>query len=479
MTDARRTRSPDLFLLLALAAVVRAQDPPLLVGGHVLPSLTVMADGVGSDSETGIGALIPWANRLWAIGYVAHTRGTGIGLYEIDAAFRMSKHPASVTGTFANRMVHWESKQAFLGPYAIDADGNVRVIEALKDHRLTATARHLDDPKGRVYFLTMEGLLFEVDVATLAATQLFDLTKDLQIDAGQPHFKGMHTAQGRVVVANNTYEEPEYLGERHAGRLAEWDGKQWRVIEYRPFVEVSGKQNPQAGERFGNTIWAMGFDRESVLLEVLHDGRWTRYRLPKGSQSWDHTWNTEWMRIREAQTERYLMDAFGLFYDLPGMVYGQRVFGIRPIASHLRIVPDFCHYRGVLVLAGDQTDNAVGQPQSGLWLGGIDDLWRFGKPAGWGGVWRKTSVLGGQASDPFLMTGFEHKGLHLRNEGGAATRVRIEVDFLGDGSFAPYAVVELAAGQYLHHEFETGFSAHWVRLVAEGPAILTAQFHYH
>lgn len=34
----------------------------------VFPNLTVMAKGVGSDSEAGIGALIPWGDKLWAIG---------------------------------------------------------------------------------------------------------------------------------------------------------------------------------------------------------------------------------------------------------------------------------------------------------------------------------------------------------------------------------------------------------------------------
>lgn len=473
--------SSDTFPALMLCAALAAQGPapsPTPIAGHVLPQLTVMAPGVGSDSEAGIGALIPWADRLWAIGYVAHSRGEGIGLYQIDENFAMRRHPASVTGTFANRMVHWESKQAFLGPHAIDAQGQVRTIEALKGLRLTATARHLREPKDKVYFLTMEGLLWEVDVHSLEAKQLFDLVRELGIDVGQPHFKGMHTAQDRVVVANNTYEEEEYLGRRRAGRLAEWNGEEWRVLEYEPFVEVSGKQNPGAGERYGNTLWALGWDRDSVLLRVLHDGRWQRYRLPKGSQSWDHTWNTEWMRIREAQTERYLMDAFGLFYDLPAMVYGQRVFGVRPIASHLRIVPDFCHYRGVLVLAGDQTDNAVGQPQSGLWLGTIDDLWGFGKPAGWGGVWRKTRVGPGEASDPFLMTGFDHKVLHLRNDGPESTTVHVDIDFLGDGSWCRYLDLTPRPGEYLYHDFPRSFSAHWARLVAASPATLTAQFHY-
>ena len=445
----------------------------------VFPHMTVMAPGVGSDSETGIGALIPWANKLWAIGYVAHVRGSGIGLYEIGEDMSFRKHPASITGTFANRLVHWESKQVFIGPHAIDADGNVRTIEGLKKHRLAATARHLQDAAGKVYFLTMEGLLFEVDVKTLAAAQLFDLVKELGVRQGQPHFKAAHTAQGRLVVANNTYEEPEFLGKRQSGRLAEWDGKTWTVLEKNPFIEVSGKQNPRVGGRYGNTLFAVGWDRASVIFRVLHDGQWTRYRLPKGSQSWDHTWNTEWMRIREAQTERYLMDAFGLFYELPSMVYGGHVWGVRPIATHLRICPDFCYWRGLLVLAGDQTDNAVGQPQSGLWFGNVDELNSFGKPQGWGAVWWDTPVKKNEASDPFLMLGFDKKVLHLANEGNSATTFTVEVDFLGTGSWKSYMNLNVPAHGYTHHEFPDGFTAHWVRLKAHSPTTATAQFMYH
>ena len=51
-----------------------AERVPVQVNG-VFPNLTVIAKGTGSDSEAGIGALIPWAEKLWAIGYVAHIRG--------------------------------------------------------------------------------------------------------------------------------------------------------------------------------------------------------------------------------------------------------------------------------------------------------------------------------------------------------------------------------------------------------------------
>jgi len=464
--------------LLAGAGNTSAEpESPIQING-VFPKLTVYADGVGSDSETGIGALIPWANKLWAIGYVAHIRGTGIGLYEIDDNMAMQRHPESVTGTFANRIVHWDTKQAVIGPHVIDAEGNVRTIEALSRHRLTATARHLTHPKTMAYFLTMEGLLFEANLNTLEVTQLADLVQELKI-TGQPHFKGGHTAQGRLVVANNTYEEPEFLGERASGCLAEWDGKNWNILERNPFVEVAGKQNPGPGSRYGNTLFAIGWNKASVILRVLHNGAWSRYLLPKASHCFDHTWNTEWMRIREAQTERYLMDVHGMFYELPPMVYGGHIWGIRPIATHLRIVPDFCFWRGLFVMAGDQTDNAVGQPQSGLHFGNIDDLWRMGKPSGWGGPWRDTSVQAGETSDPFLMTGFDHKVVHLSHDADRETAFTLEVDFLGDGTWKRYDTIGVPAKGYVHHEFPDAFSAHWVRVRVRDTAKVTAYFTYH
>ncbi|MHC4160167.1 MAG: hypothetical protein ACYSSO_13935, partial [Planctomycetota bacterium] len=67
--------------LLAGISIAAKPDGPIHIKG-VFPSLTVMAPGMGSKSETGIGALIPWADKLWAIGYVAHIKGEGIGLYE-------------------------------------------------------------------------------------------------------------------------------------------------------------------------------------------------------------------------------------------------------------------------------------------------------------------------------------------------------------------------------------------------------------
>jgi hypothetical protein len=448
-----------LLSALALALTVHATAQ---VRQHVDPTMTVRAPGTGSDSEAGIGALIPWADRLWAVGYVAHIRGSGLGLYEVSADMKWAKRPESVTGTYANRYIHWPSKQAFIGPYAISQSGEVRTIEGLVKHRLTATAAHLTDPK-KVLVLSMEGILFEVHVETLAVKHLFDLTKELDWTKGAYlHFKAMHTGQGRVIVANNTHEEPEHLGTRHAGRLAEWDGKgRWKILERNAFIEVSGNQRAVADDYYGAPIYAVGWDRASVILRVLHKGKWRRYRLPFGSQSWSHTWNTEWMRIRFAQTERHLMDAFGLFYDLPNLVYGDQFFGVQPISRHLRVVPDFTHFNGYFVMAGDQTDHTVGQPQSGLWWGTIDDLWSFGKPAGWGAVWFDESVKAGTVSDPFLMTGFDQKSVTLTSEGAAS--VEIEVDVLGNGQWRTIKTLATKGKDLATYSFPAGFHAHWVR----------------
>ena len=447
----------------------------------VVPELALVCDHLPRRTEGGIGALMPWADKLWLITYPSSGPGSGggTGLFTVDAEMRLEKHPASVVGTYANRMIHPHTNQLIMGPHFITMDGDVRTVAAIQGHRLTATMLHLTDPARLVYFLTMEGLLFEVDVETLEATQLWDMNKELGLpEDAQPHYKGAHTSQGRIVVANNTYDEPEFKGERAAGRLAEYVDGQWRIIESTCFNEVTGRTN------WDNVIFASGFDRASAILRVCVGGKWSRYLLPKASHCFDHYWQTEWPRIREVESERYLMDCHGMFYEFSPVLYEGKLWGVRPISTHLRITPDYCSWRGMLVLAGNQTtpigdtNLLVGQPQAGLWFGKTDDLWQFGKPKGWGGPWWKAEVKAGEASDPFLMTGFDQKVLHLVNHGEKPVEVTVEVDFLGDGSWQEYDRMRLKPGMYWHHEFPAGFSAHWVRLRSAEDGKVTGYFVY-
>jgi hypothetical protein len=452
--------------LLPLGAAAQTRTPGL-------PNIGLKADLGPPRSECGVGALIPWADALWAVTYNSHTprTGTGLGLYRIDETLngeRVHVHD----GTHANRLVHAESNQAFIGPYAIDARGNFHFIEEFKNHRLTGTMRHLTDPANRVYMLTMEGLVFELDVSTRKPTQIADLIKQFGI-SNKPHFKSGWTGQGRMVVANNGLYN---FGENFAG-LFEFDGKTWRALSRKPHMECAGRNN------FGNVVFCTGWDESSALFWALIKGEWKRYRLPKASHTFDNGIQTEWTRIREVETERFLMDCHGMFYELQPQAFEDSIWGVVPISTHLRLIPDYCAFRGLLALGGNQTTpnndtNAVsGQPQSGIWFCKTDDLWNWGKPRGWGGPWRKAEVKAGVPSEPYLMTGFDKKVLHVKSY-GAATEVRVEVDFLGNGDWVEYEKLPVAAGGYKFHAFPPGFSAHWVRLTPGRTTTLTAEFIY-
>lgn len=453
--------------------------PPIEISG-VIPRLGVKADHFPQRSETGIGALMPWAGRLWFITYTAHKAATGggTGLFWIDEEFVLEKHAASVVGTYANRLIHYESDQLIIGPHLIDTEGRVRTIEDLVDVRLTATCRHLSNPEHKVYMLGMEGEFYEVDVRTLEVTHLFDLCEELD-SRGYPHFKDAVTRHGRVVVVNNSYFHDDFARGESEGRLAEWDGNEWSVLERTQFNTLA------TGNGIGEAIYAVGQDRASTLLKVyLPSTGWLRYRLPRATHTQDHAFTTEWPRIREVESERLLMDAGGMFYELPAMTYADAVWGVRPIASHLRIVGDFCSWNGLLVMAGDQTtpihdtNPVAGQPQAGLWFGKSDDLWSWGPVQGWGGPWWHTDVRAGEASDPYLMTGFRNPFLHLTNDGDVPLDVHVEVDFLGIGEWHRFETIPLRARTYVAHAFPGGFNAHWIRLVPTADASVTGQLTY-
>ncbi|MEM9236818.1 MAG: hypothetical protein AAGB14_08570, partial [Verrucomicrobiota bacterium] len=82
-----------------------------------------------APTECGIGAVVNWADRLWAVTYSPyHPHGSPDKLFQIDRELNISTHPKSVGGTPANRMIHEESDQLLIGPYLIDNQRKVRVI---------------------------------------------------------------------------------------------------------------------------------------------------------------------------------------------------------------------------------------------------------------------------------------------------------------------------------------------------------------
>ena len=217
--------------------------------------------------------------------------------------------------------------------------------------------------------MTMEEGFYEIDVKTLEVKQFF-------CDSNKPdatyrdilpgyHGKGFYSAQGRYVYANNGERSSEALRrpEIPSGALGQWDGKSenWEVVLRNQFTEVTGP-----GGIFGfdekkgrETLWSIGWDFRSLILMVLDGGKWFKYRLPKTSHCYDgaHGWNTEWPRIREVgDPDDLLMTMHGQFWHFPADFSSKKAFGIRPRASYLKVIGDFCFWRDRIVCGCRRTD---------------------------------------------------------------------------------------------------------------------------
>src|SRR4051812_3018205 len=113
-----------VVVLLILVAAARAAEP-LQVSG-IYPHLAAFNE----HGECGIGAVVPWAGKLWFMTSPPHFRtGSSDKLYAVDESMGLSIRPESIGGTHANRMIHAESNQLIIGPYFIDAKGNVRAAD--------------------------------------------------------------------------------------------------------------------------------------------------------------------------------------------------------------------------------------------------------------------------------------------------------------------------------------------------------------
>jgi hypothetical protein len=473
--------------LVARAEEQKSPAAPLEISGRY-PHLAMY----NHQGECGTGAVVPWADRLWVITYAPHKpEGSDDRLYEIDDALHRTVRPESVGGTPADRMIHRESKQLIIGPYFIDEQRNVRVITPKQmPARITAAARHLSEPGERVYLLDMEGMMYDVDVKSLEVKKLFARV------APGAHAKGGYTSQGRFVMANNgnslatkaksAFEDPQYTKDpESAGILAEWDGKAWTVIERRQFTDVTGPGGIEGAPSNDSPLWAIGWDKRSVILKLLDGGKWSTFRLPVADYTYvaKHGWYTEWPRIREVGGGKLLMNMHGGWFEFPKTFSAANTAGIRPIADYLKITADFCDWHGRIVFGCDDDsfmENPLGgQSQSNLWFTKWDDLAKAGRPSGWGGPWVDDAVKAGEASLPFLFGGYGgQRVLHLSHDAGEAVEFTVEVDAAGDGQWKPVATVSVAAKGYAYHVFPADVSGQWVRVKANHDCTATAYFHF-
>ena len=476
-----------------VAGALAARGPVLREVSGVYPHLAMFNDG----NECGTGAVVPWADRLWVLTYSPHQPlGSDDKLYEIDGQLNQVIRQESIGGTPANRMIHRESGQLFIGPYAIDRARTVRVIPyATMPGRPTGNARHLTRPAGAIYYATMEEGLYEVDVRTLEVRQLYEDANVAQrrkaaSDIAGPrlpgyHGKGLYSGQGRLVYANNG----EYGGEAMppdspSGCLAEWDGTRWTVVRRNQFTEVTGP-----GGIEGNTdperdpVWSIGWDHKSLILMLLDGGTWHAYRLPKASHTYDgaHGWNTEWPRIRDIGEPDLLMTMHGMFWRFPRTFSRANSARLAPRSTYLRVVGDVARWGDRVVFGSDDTAKseftntrlakgkiaAPGQSQSNLWFVEPSRLDRLGVPIGRGGVWVREDVRAGERSEPFLFSGFERRMVHVAHESDTAVRFTFEVDRAGDGRWAVLRNVAVPARGYLPVMFGRADDGMWIRVAVD------------
>ncbi len=465
------------------------------------------------EGECGTGAVVPWADRLWVITYGPHLpNGSSDKLYEITPDLRMAVRLESVGGTPANRLVHTESQQLFIGPYVIDTTRRVRVIPyAEAPGRLTGTARHLTQPTEKVYTATMEEGFYEVTVDDLAVKTLYvdgnTLKKEGDMDQYGPllpgsHGKGLYSGQGVLVYSNNGEASPEALEQFdiESGVLAEWDGEDWKVIRRNQFVEVTGP-----GGIYGNPnpttdpLWATGWDHKSVLVGVrdAEANRWSFYRLPKASHSYDgaHGWNTEWPRIRDLGTPEqpdYLMTMHGMFWSFPASFTAAKSVGIRPRSAYLNVIGDFARWNDQLVFGCDNSaqkeflnKRAVkgemegpGQSNSNLWFTDPALPDQLGPTTAEGAVWLQEPVAANVASEPFLFAGWPKRSCWIQNAGAQPVTFTLEVDQEGTGSWTPQQSIAVAPGTAVQLSFAADEVGEWIRVKSDAPTTATVHFYY-
>lgn len=468
-----------------------------------------------NEGECGTGAVVPWDGKLWLITYGPHLPfGSSDKLYSISDDYQLTVYPQSIGGTPANRMIHKESNQLFIGPYAIDSTGNIRVIPwEVMPGRMTANARHLTDPAHKIYYATMEEGFYEVDVNTLAVKELYkdgNLLKQEHKDTGvNPandllfgvHGKGFYSGQGVAVYANNGEGTQEALKkfDVEAGSLSEWDGKNWKLVRRNQFTEVTGP-----GGIYGNPnpetdpIWANGWDYKSVLLGVRDAKKgWSFYRLPKASHSYDgaHGWNTEWPRIRNVGTAGkpdYMMTMHGMFWTFPSTFTADNSAGIRPRSAYLKVIGDFARWNDQLVFGCDDSAQkeflnrrkakgnieGPGQSNSNVWFTSLTKPFELGPATAEGAVWAKEDVKANEYSEPFLFAGWAERCGWVKNESKQPVTYTFEVDEKGNNQWKALKEVKVDAGSAVFVPFEENEKGEWIRVKTDKATHTTVSFNY-
>jgi len=265
------------------------------------------------------------------------------------------------------------------------------------------------------------------------------------------------------------------LSQEHLGWLGE-DGA-LRLLGRDLVLAAGGTPESAAKVAAARAPSVASVRRDAASIVVEEDGR--RWRLPVGEPSLAEP--APGVRIvREVATERDLMNLGGTFFELPAR-NAQGMAKVRPVATHGLAIGDFCGQFGLLVMTGvapgaEGDRVARSSDGSALWLGVIDDLWQMGRPRGAGGPWKDAEVRAGEASDPYLLSGYQSRSVTVGT--AQAAEIALEVDLDGTGVWVTWARVRCEPGRPRTLAIPDSLGAYWIRARADRATSATVQLDY-
>ena len=493
---------------LLIEATAAAAPPPNTT--TIIPTAPVAYSGVyahtavtNGHNEAAVGALLNRNGKVWFVTYGPHvTTGGSDELYSVDLNTLEHKTWHDYPGnTDANRYTDNNLGVDFIGAAYIDhATETVRYLPVTSPGagdavgRFTGTAAHLTDPN-KIYYMTMEEGLYEVDFSDLNSPVITTLRVDGNHGGSRNlpgvHGKGLFTGQGHLFFTNNG----------NGGSLVEWDGtgdpenlSAWTVVDNENYTEVTSRQGPvDMDPNSTDAIWATGWDDDSIFINTRDaaTGQWTKLRMAKGSYTHerDHGWYTEWPRIRDVGLEGgYLFSHHGMMFLVPETFAADNYGGLTPLVTHHKMIVDYVEDGNRIVFAGNDatkfSNSLVPKANSNIFFLDKADLPSYGGTArGYGGVWVDDSVSANEYSDAFLITGFRDRVVHLDHNNNSAVNFTLEVDENGDGNWTTHTVVNVPGtagpnGGYGYYILPEGVSAQWLRVKTD-QAVSSATAYLH
>lgn len=424
----------------------------------------------------------PWIGSFDELSQWGPATGYG-SIYIEDTIKANSPSLPYLFSGFDNRMLHLinQGNQAINITVQVDKAGNNK-WENLQRVKLTANSyryvifnKHLSASWIRI--------VSDITAPKFTATFHYTATSLRTPEDGKDLFSGIADAgnPGKVYHAKlyankSNFNLTAFSGEMKDGQFIKFRG--YDLDKYTLNFSVGSTDSILAGISLKNeNIWYE--DSASVILQA----KTYKLRLPKGKGIY---FPNGYRNIREVTSERLLANIHGSFYEVPLAEVGKEPLYklMRPIATHNKQISDFNTWNGLLVMSGVKADVATSlhiikdnTNNIGLWIGGIDDIWKFGHPIGEGGPWKNTVVTAGSLSDMYLMTGYDKKTLTLTANKDVNITVLLHTTQYATSPVV-YKVFTVKAGQTVTHEFPIGFSAHWIQVKSDKACVATAWLNY-